>query len=37
LHKNFAELFYQLISKSSGIDMYRSSDFKMLERKVVDE
>lgn len=37
LHQNFAKLFYQLISKSSGIDMYRSSDFKMLDRKVVDQ
>ncbi len=37
LYKGFAKLFYKLISASTGIDMYRSSDFKMLDRKVVDE
>ncbi len=37
VYKTFAKLFYQLISKSTGIEMYRSSDFKMLDRKVVDE
>lgn len=37
LYKAFAKLFYKLISKSTGIEMYRSSDFKMLDRKVVDE
>lgn len=37
LYKCFAKLFYKLISKSTGIEMYRSSDFKMLDRKVVDE
>lgn len=37
LYKGFAKLFYKLISKSTGIEMYRSSDFKMLDRKVVDE
>ncbi len=36
-YKGFAKLFYSLISKSTGIEMYRSSDFKMLDRKVVDE
>lgn len=36
-YKSFAKLFYRLISKSTGIEMYRSSDFKMLDRKVVDE
>lgn len=36
-YKGFAKLFYKLISKSTGIEMYRSSDFKMLDRKVVDE
>lgn len=36
-YKAFAKLFYKLISKSTGIEMYRSSDFKMLDRKVVDE
>ena len=37
VYKGFAKLFYSLISRSTGIDMYRSSDFKMLDRKVVDE
>ena len=37
IYKGFAKLFYKLISKSTGIEMYRSSDFKMLDRKVVDE
>lgn len=37
MYKAFAKLFYKLISKSTGIEMYRSSDFKMLDRKVVDE
>lgn len=37
VYKGFAKLFYKLISKSTGIEMYRSSDFKMLDRKVVDE
>lgn len=37
IYKGFAKLFYSLISKSTGIEMYRSSDFKMLDRKVVDE
>lgn len=36
-YKEAAKLFYNLISKSTGIDMYRSSDFKMLDRKVVNE
>lgn len=36
-YKGFSKLFYQLISKSTGIEMYRSSDFKMLDRKVVEE
>lgn len=37
LYKGFAKLFYAIISKATGIEMYRSSDFKMLDRKVVDE
>lgn len=37
LYKGFAKLFYSLISKSTGIEMERSSDFKMLDRKVVNE
>ncbi|MFQ9509615.1 MAG: glycosyltransferase family 2 protein [Lachnospiraceae bacterium] len=35
-HKMSAGLFYKLISRCSGIDMERSSDFKLLDRKVVD-
>ena len=37
MYKVFAKLFYKLISRSTGIEMYRSSDFKMLDRKVVNE
>lgn len=37
IYRGFAKLFYKLISKSTGIEMYRSSDFKMLDRKVVNE
>ena len=37
MYKGFAKLFYKLISRSTGIEMYRSSDFKMLDRKVVNE
>lgn len=37
LYRAFAKLFYKLISRSTGIEMYRSSDFKMLDRKVVNE
>lgn len=37
LYRGFAKLFYKLISRSTGIEMYRSSDFKMLDRKVVNE
>lgn len=35
-HKLSAGLFYRVISKCSGIDMESSSDFKLLDRKVVD-
>lgn len=31
----FSTLFYRLVSNSLGVDMNRSSDFKMLDRKVV--
>ena len=37
VYKGFAKLFYKLISQSTGIEMERSSDFKMLDRKVVNE
>ena len=36
VHKYASKLFYKLISSSSGMDMTDSSDFKMLDRKVVD-
>lgn len=36
LHSLFAKLFYFLISKATGIDMARASDFKLLDRKAVN-
>ena len=36
LHKVAANSFYGLISKATGMDMSSSSDFKLLDRKVVD-
>ena len=36
LHKFAANSFYGLISKATGMDMSSSSDFKILDRKVVD-
>ena len=36
LHKFAANSFYSLISKATGMDMSSSSDFKLLDRKVVD-
>ena len=35
-HRMAAGTFYRLISKAAGIDMSHSSDFKLLDRKVVD-
>lgn len=35
-HKMFAGGFYKLISSQMGMDMNNSSDFKFLDRKVVD-
>lgn len=37
LYRDFANMFYKLISRSTGVNMDRASDFKMLDRKVVDE
>ena len=34
-HKMAAGTFYRIISKSTGIDMSRASDFKLLDRKAV--
>ena len=36
LHKFAANSFYGIISKLTGMDMASSSDFKLLDRKVVD-
>jgi len=36
LHRFAANSFYSLISKATNIDMRSSSDFKLLDRKVVD-
>lgn len=36
LHRCFSHLFYKLISRFSGMNMADSSDFKLLDRKVVD-
>ena len=36
LHKFAANSFYVLISRATGMDMSSSSDFKLLDRKVVD-
>ena len=36
LHKFAANRFYGLISKATGLNMADSSDFKLLDRKVVD-
>lgn len=36
LHRGFAGLFYKLISKAVKIDMSRASDFKLMDRKVVE-
>jgi len=35
-HKGFAKLFYRLIKSSSGLEMSGASDFKLMDRKVVD-
>lgn len=36
LYKGFSGLFYKLIKKASGLDMAGASDFKLLDRTVVD-
>lgn len=36
LYKAFCKVFYSSLNKSSGIDMRNASDFKLLDRKVVD-
>ena len=37
LYKGMSKLFYGLISRAVGRDMRSASDFKLLDRKVVDE
>lgn len=36
LHRWFAGLFYKLITKATGVEMARTSDFKLLDRKAVN-
>lgn len=36
LHKKSAGLFYGMMSKATKVDMQNASDFKMMDRKVVD-
>lgn len=36
LHTLFAKGFYHLISKATGIDMSKASDFKLMDRKAMD-
>lgn len=35
-YKMFAGMFYHIMKKSSGIDLDRTSDYKLMDRKVVD-
>ena len=36
VHKLFANMFYGIISRLTGFDMKNSSDFKLIDRKVID-
>jgi dolichol-phosphate mannosyltransferase len=36
IHRAFTKLFYTLISRATGVDMTRASDFKLLDRKAVN-
>lgn len=36
MHRLSAKTFYKLISRATGVDMSRASDFKLLDRKAVD-
>lgn len=36
IYKAFSLLFYRMINKTSGLDMAAASDFKLIDRKVVD-
>lgn len=35
-HRGFAKLFYKIISRTLGINMQDTSDFKLMDREVVD-
>jgi len=37
VHKVFSKTFYRLITALSGLDMQTSSDFKLLDKRVVEE
>lgn len=37
IHKLFTKIFYGMISKAVGMDMKNSSDYKLLDKKVVTE
>lgn len=36
IHKCFVNIFYGIISRATGFDMQNTSDFKLLDREVVD-
>ena len=36
IHKTFAKLFYKMMSYFVGVDMQSTSDFKLIDRKVID-
>lgn len=36
LYKGFSLMFYKMINKASGLDMEAASDFKLIDRKVVE-
>lgn len=36
LHRMFARSFYSLLQKTSNVNLHQASDFKLLDRKVVD-
>lgn len=36
VYGGFSKLFYKIIKKASGLDMSGASDFKLLDRKVID-
>jgi polyisoprenyl-phosphate glycosyltransferase len=37
IHKAFTSVFYNTLSKAIGMDMRNSSDYKLLDRKVINE